>query len=216
MSAGGGRVRASLRRTLAMARKELRQLQRDRLTLAMIIGIPTLQLVLFGYAINLDVRHIPTAVLDRAQSELSRKTVGELAATQTFAIERAVGSEREGIALLANGEVGAVVLIPRDFDRDLHRGHGAEISILADASNPTVASAVALAGQGFGQALAARMQPFVSSERQRRRAARAGRTLGLRPDVRARARRADPRRGAALLQPRAPHAGLHRARVWSA
>jgi ABC-2 type transport system permease protein len=143
-----------------MARKELRQLQRDRLSLGMVIGIPTLQLVLFGYAINLDVRHIPTAVLDRSQSSFSRKLVGEIVATQTFDIVESVASEREAIALLQNASVGAVVIIPPDVDRRLHRGRGAEISILADASNPTVASAVALAGQGLGRVLAARMQPF--------------------------------------------------------
>jgi ABC-2 type transport system permease protein len=124
----------------------------------MVIGIPTLQLVLFGYAINLDVRHIPTAVLDRSQSSFSRKLVGEIAATQTFDVVESVTSEREAMALLQNGSVGAVVMIPPDVDRRLYRGRGAEISILADASNPTVASAVALAGQGLGRVLAARMQ----------------------------------------------------------
>jgi ABC-2 type transport system permease protein len=158
VSALGAGLVLSLRRSLAVARKELRQLRRDRLTLGMIIGIPTLQLVLFGYAINLDVRHVPTAVLDRAQSALSRKLVGEIAATQTFTLSGRVDSEREAIRRLQNGSVGAVVVIPPDLDRRLHRGRGAELSILADASNPTVAGAVALAGQGLAQALAARMQ----------------------------------------------------------
>jgi ABC-2 type transport system permease protein len=153
----------SLRRSLAVARKELRQLRRDRLTLGMIVGIPTLQLVLFGYAINLDVRHVPTAVLDRSQSALSRKLVGEIAATQTFALAGRVGSEREAVRWLQSGRVGAVVVIPPDLDRRLHRGRGAEVSIMADASNPTVAAAVALAGQGLSQALAARMQPLPSA-----------------------------------------------------
>jgi ABC-2 type transport system permease protein len=97
-------------------------------------------------------------VLDRAQSSFSRKLVGEIAATQTFALTEQVSSEREAMALLQSGRVGAVVVIPSDLDRRLHRGRGAEISILADASNPTVASAVALAGQGLGQVLASRMQ----------------------------------------------------------
>ena len=87
---------ASLRRTLAIARKEFRQLARDRLTLGMIVGIPSLQLVLFGYAINLDVRHVPTAVLDRAQSALSRRLVGELEATQTFRLARGVTRRARG------------------------------------------------------------------------------------------------------------------------
>jgi ABC-2 type transport system permease protein len=154
------RLVLAMRRILAMTRKELRQLLRDRLTLGMIVGIPSLQLILFGYAINLDVRNVPTAVLDRSQSALSRKLVGELEATQTFRIERYVATEREGIALLERGKVGAVVLIPPDFDRHLYRGRGAEISILADASNPTVASAVTLSGRAYGESLAAKMQPF--------------------------------------------------------
>jgi ABC-2 type transport system permease protein len=152
----------SLLRTLAMARKEFRQLVRDRPTIGFVVGIPTLQLILFGYAINLDVRHVPTAVLDRSQSELSRRIVGELGATQTFDVVRSIESERRAIRLLESGRVGAVVIIPPDFERRLYRGRGAEISILADATNPTVASAVALAGQGYGRSLNARMQPFAT------------------------------------------------------
>ncbi len=153
-----------IRRVLAMARKELRQLVRDRLTLGMIVGIPSLQLLLFGYAINLDVRAIPTAVLDRAESALSRRLLGELEATQTFRMRRAVRSEAEAFRLLERSGVGAVVVIPPDLDRRLYRGRGAEISISADASNPTVASAVALSGEGFGRTLASRLRPFHTGE----------------------------------------------------
>jgi ABC-2 type transport system permease protein len=155
------RLRASLLRVLAMTRKEFRQLARDRLSLGFVVGIPSLQLVLFGYAINLDVRHIPTAVLDRSGSALSRQMLGELEATQTFRIVAQVSNEPEAIRLIESSEVGAVVMVPPDFDRRLLRGRGAEISILADASNPTVASAVALTGQGLGQHLASRMQPYL-------------------------------------------------------
>lgn len=154
----------SLRRVLAMARKEFRQLVRDRLTLGMIVGIPSLQLMLFGYAINLDVRHISTALLDRAASSLSRRLVGELEATQTFRIRRAVGSEAEAFRLLERSEVGAVVVVPPDLDRRFYRGRGVELSILVDASDPTVASAVALSGEGFGRTLASRLQPFRTGE----------------------------------------------------
>jgi ABC-2 type transport system permease protein len=154
------RLRGSARRVLAMAHKELRQLGRDRLTLGMIVGIPSLQLVLFGYAINLDVRQVPTAVLDRSHTALSRRLLGELVATQTFRMARAVTSETAGIRMLERSEVGAVVLIPPDLDRRLYRGRGAEISVLADASNPTVASAIALSSEGLARTLAARMRPF--------------------------------------------------------
>jgi ABC-2 type transport system permease protein len=161
MSGRPSRVRLALGRVLAVAHKELLQLARDRLSLGFIVGIPSLQLLLFGYAINLDVRHIPTAVVDQAQSALSRQLVGELAATQTFAPVAAPATEAEGLMLLGASEVGAVVVIPPDLDRRLHRGRGAEISILADASNPTVAAAVAAAGEGLGARLAARAQPFL-------------------------------------------------------
>ncbi len=155
------RVLASLLRIRAMARKELRQLVRDRLTLAMIVGIPALQLALFGYAVNLDVRHIATALLDEAHSERSRRLVGELAATQTFEFTHSIASVAEGIHLLESARVGAVVVIPPDLDRRIERGRGAEISILADASNPTIAAAVAASGEGLGTRLAAAYRPFV-------------------------------------------------------
>src|SRR5690606_35000427 len=122
-------------------RKELRQLVRDRLTMGMIVGIPAIQLMLFGYAINLDVRGVSTAVLDRSRSALSRKLVGELEATQTFAVRAQANSEAELLRMLERGEIGAAVVIPPDLERRLLRGRGAEISILADASNPTVAAA---------------------------------------------------------------------------
>ena len=155
------RARLALRRVGAMTHKELRQLVRDRPSLGFIVGIPSLQLVLFGYAINMDVRQIPTAVLDRADSAWSRKLLSELEATQTFDLVHRVRSEAEAIRLLESSEIGAAVIVPPDLDRRLLRGRGAEISILADASNPTVASAVILAGQGFGRDWTSRMQPHL-------------------------------------------------------
>ena len=152
----------SLRRILAIARKELRQLVRDRLTLAMIAGIPTLQLMLFGYAINLDVRDIPTAVLDRSRSALSRRMLGELEATQTFRIRAAVASETAAERLLERSEVGAVIVIPADLERRIERGRGAEISLLVDATNPTTAAAALLGGEGLGHSLGARFRPFAA------------------------------------------------------
>ena len=114
---GLARVQAALQRTLAMARKEFRQLARDRLTLGFIVGIPSLQLILFGYAINLDVRHVPTAVLDQDRSSLSRRVVGELEATQTFRVTRDVADPEAAFRLLRADDVGAVVVVPPDFER---------------------------------------------------------------------------------------------------
>lgn len=150
----------SLQRTLAVARKEFRQLARDRMTLAFILGIPALQLVLFGYAIDVDVRNVPTAVLDRSQSAESRKLLGELQATQTFDLVREAVDEHDANRLLQSSKVGAVIVIPADFAREFHRGRGAIVSILADASDPTVSRAIALSAQGFAQSLMRRMGSF--------------------------------------------------------
>jgi ABC-2 type transport system permease protein len=151
---------ARARRVAAIAHKEVWQLARDRLTLALIVGLPLLQLLLFGYAINQDVRHVATAVLDHAPSGPSRKLAGLLEATQTFDVTHAVESETEGLRLLARGEVQAVVVIPPDFARRLYRGRGAEVSILADASDPTVARAVRASAAGLSRRLAEQVQPF--------------------------------------------------------
>jgi ABC-2 type transport system permease protein len=151
---------AKLRRVAAVARKEIWQLSRDRPTLGMIVGIPIIQLLLFGYAINQDVRHVPTAVLDRSSSGPSRKFVGELGATQTFDILYRLESEGQGLRLLGRGEIQALVVIPPDFARRIHRGRGAEVSVLADATDPTVARAVRASAAGLGQRLAGRTQPF--------------------------------------------------------
>jgi ABC-2 type transport system permease protein len=164
-------VRASLQRTLAVARKEFRQLARDRMTLGFVVGIPSLQLVLFGYAINLDVRHVPTAVLDQDRSSLSRKLVAELEATQTFRVTHDISDEEEAFRLLQGGRVGAVVVVPSDFQERLQRGRGANLEILTDASNPTVATAVAAAGQGLDRWLAERLDSLRTS----------GETPALRP-----------------------------------
>ncbi len=151
----------SLQRTLAVARKEFRQLARDRMTLAFILGIPALQLVLFGYAIDLDVRHVPTGVVDRSNTALSRQLIARLEGTQTFRIEREVKDEREAMRLLEASDLGAVVMIPPDFERRRARGRGAEISVLTDASNPSVASAVSRASRGLEEWL--RERPSIGS-----------------------------------------------------
>lgn len=148
----------SLRRILAIARKELRQLLRDRLTLAMIVGIPTIQLILFGYAIDMDVRHIATAVLDRSRTQLSRELVARLQASQTFDVIASVDDEAQLFRLLEQSRVGAGISIPRDFDRHYWRGRGAQIAIFADASNPTVAAAISANAVGFATELAQHLQ----------------------------------------------------------
>jgi ABC-2 type transport system permease protein len=145
------------RRIRSVARKEVLHLRRDRLTLGFLVGVPLVQLVMFGYAINQDVRDVPTAVLDRSRSEASRRLVGRLEATQTFRVTAAVNTEVEGRRLLRRGAVQALVVIPGDFDRHLARGRGAEASILVDATDPLLARAARGSAEGLARSLEERL-----------------------------------------------------------
>ncbi|MFY1017904.1 ABC transporter permease [Ectopseudomonas khazarica] len=111
----------NLRRLAAIVLKELRQLRRDRLTFAMIVGIPVMQLVLFGYAINLDVRGLPSAVLDQANTARSREVVAEIGASQVLDLRYRLSSEQQLQTLLRRGEISAALVIPADFETRLAR-----------------------------------------------------------------------------------------------
>ena len=145
-----GRVGA-VRRIGAIARKELRQLWRDPLTLGFVLGLPAVQLVLFGYAINQDVRHVPTALVDHAKTTVTRRFIGQLEATDTFRFVSRLDDEQAARELLLSGDVEAVVEIPPNFPRAYYRGRGAEISILVNAGDPTVARAVRSAAEGLAE-----------------------------------------------------------------
>lgn len=150
----------ALGRLLAVARKEVRQLARDPLTLGFVVFVPLVQLALFGYAIDQDVRHVETALLDRSASPPSRLLVQRLEATQALEVVRAVTTEDEGRRLLAAGEVQAVVVIPPDFAPRWYRGRGAEVSLMVDATDPIVARAVRTAAEGLAADLERRPEPF--------------------------------------------------------
>ena len=112
----------SLRRLFSIVLKELRQLRRDRLTFGMIIGIPTMQLLLFGFAINLDVRHLDTAVLDQADTARSREFVAEIAASQVINLRQHLSAPQQLDELMRQGKIGVGIVIPADFDNRLERG----------------------------------------------------------------------------------------------
>jgi len=99
--------------------KELRQLRRDRLTFAMIVGIPTMQLLLFGYAINLDIRQLPAAVLDQAQTAHAREVVAALAQTGVMDFRYRLQTPQELDDLIRAGKISAALVIPPDFERRL-------------------------------------------------------------------------------------------------
>jgi ABC-2 type transport system permease protein len=116
--------------------KEFIQLKRDRLTFGMIIGIPVLQLVLFGYAINADPKRLPTAVLAADSGPYSRSLLAAMQTSGYFRIDRFVVHESELETLLARGEVQFAVTIPENFGRKLVRGERPALLIEADASDP--------------------------------------------------------------------------------
>ncbi len=103
----------SLSRILAILRKEIRQLRRDRLTFGMVVGIPIIQILLFGYAINTDVRNLRTAIADQAESHLSRQFVAELSQTQVVDIIATESTPQELEDLLREGEVSIGVHIEK-------------------------------------------------------------------------------------------------------
>jgi ABC-2 type transport system permease protein len=129
----------SLSRWLGILIKEFIQLKRDRLTFGMIIGVPILQLLLFGFAINSDPRHLPTAVVMADPGPFARAYVAAMANSDYFKIVGSV-DEREAGRLLDQGAVQFVVTFPPGFHRDLVRGKPPTLLVEADATDPMAAS----------------------------------------------------------------------------
>lgn len=127
----------SLERAHAVLVKEFRQLVRDRLTFAIMLLIPIIQLTLFGYAINFQPRHLPTAVLAQENSRFARAIVAALKNSSYFDFTREVRTPAELNALVRRGEVQFAVTIPGDFTRRVARGDDAQILVEVDASDPS-------------------------------------------------------------------------------
>ncbi len=128
----------SLVRIFAVMHKELRQLSRDRLTFGMIIGMPLLQLLLFGYAINTDVRNLSAAYVDEADSHLSRQLIADMGAAQVVTFGQRVASPGELVALLDAGGISVGVAIPDDFDRRVIARDRPALQLLVDGTDPIV------------------------------------------------------------------------------
>jgi ABC-2 type transport system permease protein len=139
--------RFSFQRLRGIIAKEFTQMRRDRLTFAMMLGIPLLQLTLFGYAINSDPRHLPAAVLLADQGPQGRTLLYAMKNSTFFDFVRQVKTETEGRELLERGQVQFVVNIPENFSRDLLRGDRPEVLVEADATDP-VATGTALGSLG--------------------------------------------------------------------
>ena len=143
-------------RFLAILIKELRQVRRDRLTFGMIVGVPILQLVLFGFAINGDPKHLPTAVVMADHSPITRSFVAGLRNSAYFDLTHFPASEAEADRLLAEGEVQFVLVVPPDFSRQLERAEHPVLLVAADATDPSATGNAIAAISGVGQRVMAR------------------------------------------------------------
>jgi ABC-2 type transport system permease protein len=138
----------SFARFKAMVVKEFRQMRRDRLTFAMMVGIPLMQLILFGYAIQTDPKHLPAALLIADHSPMSRSIAAALKSSDYFDIQGQAKSEAQADEMLDTGKVQFVIQIPPDFYRDLVRGERPALLLSADATDPmAVAHAMAAIDQ---------------------------------------------------------------------
>ncbi len=131
--------------------KELRQISRDPATLGMLLGVPLFLLVMFGFAISLDTKHISLAVLDRDRTEASRGFVEGFLHSEYFDLKRVLDEERQIDRLLDEGTVLVALVVPRGFGREVASGNRVEIQAIADGSNSTTAAAAI----GYVQAVAA-------------------------------------------------------------
>ena len=136
------RWRDSLLRIAAVARKELRHLRRDRLTGGMVAGVPLMMTLLFGYAINQDVRHLRAGVADLSGTQTSRWLVADAQATQVIDVVVAAHSVRELEQLLTAGEISVGIAIPADFESRRARAGRPSAQLLVDGGDPVVLAAV--------------------------------------------------------------------------
>ncbi|ANH69091.1 ABC transporter permease [Mitsuaria sp. 7] len=146
--------RFSLARVLAIFIKEVQQMLRDRPTFAMAVGVPILQLLLFGYAINTDPKGLPTAVVTQDRGPMARSLVAALAQSGYFRVQARPASEQDGDRMVEDGEVQFLIVIPPDFSRRVLRGEQPAVLVSVDATDPSASSnALAALAQLGAQAL---------------------------------------------------------------
>ena len=133
----------------AIALKELLQVRRDRMTMAMMVVLPLMQLLLFGYAIDTDVRHVPTVVLDHDQSTASRDLARALEATGFHDIIGHVRSYEELQRLLRRGEARVALVIPGRYGADVESGRGSTLQLVVDGSDPQIVASATQSATGL-------------------------------------------------------------------
>jgi ABC-2 type transport system permease protein len=149
--------RFSWSRTFAVFLKELRQMRRDRLTFAMMVVVPIVQLILFGYAINTDPRHLPLAVVEFDHGPVTRDFVQGLENSRYFRVAAHPAGTAEGTRLLETGEVQFLLVVPAGFERRLLRGERPALLLAADATDPAAAGNALAALAGVTQQTLGRM-----------------------------------------------------------
>jgi ABC-2 type transport system permease protein len=147
-------LRASLSRLLAVAVKEQQQLRRDKLTLAMMVALPVMQIMLFGFAIDTDVRHIPTIVFDQDRGQLSRDLAQRLQATGFYDLHGSASSYEDVGRALRAGEAKVALVIPARFEADVARGAAVQVQLVIDGSDPQTAQSAIAGASGLVQARA--------------------------------------------------------------
>jgi ABC-2 type transport system permease protein len=146
----------SINRMLAVFIKEFQQMMRDRLTFAMAVGVPIMQLILFGYAINTDPKGLPTALVNHDNGPMARSFIAALQNTGYFRLDYTGQSEKEADLLVENGKVQFMVVIPPHFTQQIVRGEKPVILVSADATDPSAAgNAIAALNAVIPQALRA-------------------------------------------------------------
>jgi len=128
-------------RMIAIVVKELRQLRRDRLTFAMIVGIPTIQLLLFGFAINMDVRNLRAALVDQANTSASRAAAAALEQVQVLDVRYRMPTPGPVSDLLRRGEISVAIVFPPDFDARLAHDGQVKAQLIVDGSDPVIQQA---------------------------------------------------------------------------
>lgn len=153
----------NLRRLWAVVLKELRQMRRDRITLAMIVGIPVMQLVLFGYAINLNLRGLAAGIADQANTAGSRAAVMDMLATGVVAPVAEARTPDELVAMLRRGDISVGIAVPSDFEQRKAQGREA-LQVMVDGSDTSVQGAAAqLAQMTLDASARAREAPLAST-----------------------------------------------------
>src|SRR5450432_935469 len=145
--------RFTLHRLWAIVLKEFIQMKRDRVTFAMMVGIPLMQLTLFGFAINSDPKHLPAAIRAADQGPFARTLVAALKNSGYFTLAREAKTEAEAAELLQLGEVQFVINIPEDFSRRLLRGERPTVLIEADATDPAATGPAVSAARALADTL---------------------------------------------------------------